>query len=77
METPKDTSVTHRPLSYWKGQGHVHGCSGWFIFCNLGEPNLSLITVMEHTSLVSRASALQSFIRGRELNCQLALTQPL
>lgn len=64
METLKDTSVTHRPLSYWKGQGHVHGCAGWFIFCNLGELNLSLIRVMEHTTLVSRANVLQPFIRS-------------
>lgn len=77
METLEDTSLTHRPLSYWKGQGHVHGCSGWFIFCNLGELNLILIIVMEHSTLVSRANALQSFIRSWELNCQLALTQLL
>lgn len=77
METLKDTSVTHHPLSNWKEQGHVHGCSGWFIFCYLGELNLSLIILMEHTTLLSRANVLQSFIRSWELNCQLALTQPL
>lgn len=77
MEPLKDTSVTHRPLSYWKGQGHVHGCCPRFIFCNLGKLNLSLITVMEHSSLVARAHAAQPPITGRELGWPLALAQPL
>lgn len=77
METLDDPGVTHWPLSYWKGQGHVHSCSGWFIFCNLGGLSLILIIVMERSTPVSRANALQSFIRSWELNCQLAVTRPL
>lgn len=77
METLDDTGVTNWPRSYWKGQGHVHGCSGCFIFCNLGGLGLILIIVMERGTPVSRANALQSSLRSWELNCQLALTQPL